>query len=190
MPLLRQPLRESDHGATALSRQGMSVGGRRLLRDVPANACVGGVRDARVVGEGRVTMTEPMGCGRRPVDPGSDERRLKGLVVVGVGHWRTVRPMPDEAVRIGAASSQVLAQLLCHRRKQRHLAGDVVWRVAHPFDELTAVRIICWFDPDTQSAVVVLLGADKAAMGDVFYDSVGPRADHAIQIWRAERGTR
>lgn len=56
-----------------------------------------------------------------------------------------------------------------------------VWRVAHPFVRGVAIRLIVWFPPHRPGeAVVVLFGADKAQMGDVFYDSVGPRADVAI----------
>ncbi|MCW4356164.1 hypothetical protein ONR57_22925 [Hoyosella sp. YIM 151337] len=58
-----------------------------------------------------------------------------------------------------------------------------VWRTAHPFDEGVAVRLICWFPPDSDTVVVALFAADKARMGDVFYNSVGPRADVAIQQW-------
>lgn len=58
-----------------------------------------------------------------------------------------------------------------------------VWRTAHPFDKGVAVRVICWFPPDTDTVVVALFAADKARMGDVFYNSVGPRADVAIERW-------
>ena len=34
--------------------------------------------------------------------------------------------------------------------------------------------------------VVALFAADKARMGDVFYNSVGARADAAIQLWLNE----
>lgn len=61
-----------------------------------------------------------------------------------------------------------------------------VWRLSHPFDPLMAVRIICWFDPLSDAVVVVLFAADKAPMGDVFYDSVGNRADQAIDQWKIE----
>ncbi|ETD30846.1 MULTISPECIES: hypothetical protein [Williamsia] len=57
-----------------------------------------------------------------------------------------------------------------------------VWRVAHPFREGIAVRLIVWFTDDNR-AVVALFAGDKARMGDVFYDSVGPRADAAVQAW-------
>jgi hypothetical protein len=61
-----------------------------------------------------------------------------------------------------------------------------VWRTAHPFDEGVAVRVICWFPPDTDTVVVALFAGDKARMGDVFYDGVGARADVAIERWLFE----
>jgi hypothetical protein len=65
-------------------------------------------------------------------------------------------------------------------RSRRHR----VWRVAHPFVQGIAVRLIVWFPPDGPGEVVVVLfAADKARMGDVFYDSVGPRADAVIDSY-------
>lgn len=61
-----------------------------------------------------------------------------------------------------------------------------VWRLSHPFDPQMAVRIICWFDDHATTVVVALFAADKAPMGDVFYDSVGSRADQEIDRWKAE----
>ncbi len=58
-----------------------------------------------------------------------------------------------------------------------------LWRVAHPFDKDIAVRVICWFPPDSATVVVTLFAGDKAQMGDVFYNSVGTRADAAIDRW-------
>jgi len=64
-----------------------------------------------------------------------------------------------------------------------------VWRTSHPFEVGIAARLICWFPPDDAgSCVVTLFGSDKAAMGDVFYDSVGHRADMAIEQWLREKG--
>ena len=57
------------------------------------------------------------------------------------------------------------------------------WRTAHPFDPSIAFRLICWFPPNSDTVVVALFAADKARMGDVFYNSVGPRADTAIRDW-------
>ncbi|MGW4337551.1 hypothetical protein ACWEK5_32785 [Rhodococcus koreensis] len=61
-----------------------------------------------------------------------------------------------------------------------------VWRTSHPYREDVAVRVICWFPPDTDVVVVALFAGDKARMGDVFYNSVGPRADVAIERWLKE----
>lgn len=61
-----------------------------------------------------------------------------------------------------------------------------VWRTAHPFDAQIALRLICWFPPGSNSVVVALFAADKARMGDVFYDGVGARADVAIERWLRE----
>jgi hypothetical protein len=49
-----------------------------------------------------------------------------------------------------------------------------------------AVRIICWFDDESDTVVVALFAGDKAPMGDVFYDSVVSRADQAIDQWTFE----
>lgn len=57
-----------------------------------------------------------------------------------------------------------------------------VWRVAHPYREGIAIRLIVWF-PTADRVVVALFAGDKARMGDVFYDSVGTRADAAIDSW-------
>ena len=68
-----------------------------------------------------------------------------------------------------------------------------LWRVSHPFRQGIAVRLIVWFTDDNK-AVVALFAGDKARMGDVFYDSVGTRADAAVQAWlmqtKDERGER
>ena len=61
-----------------------------------------------------------------------------------------------------------------------------VWRVSHPYHYGIAVRLICWFPPDESTAVVALFSGDKATMGDVFYDSVGCRADQIIDQWIRE----
>ncbi|KQR50493.1 hypothetical protein ASF88_19930 [Leifsonia sp. Leaf336] len=58
-----------------------------------------------------------------------------------------------------------------------------VWRVSHPYREGIALRLICWFPPDQDRVVVALFAGEKASMGDVFYDSVGTRADQIIERW-------
>ncbi len=52
--------------------------------------------------------------------------------------------------------------------------GSGGWRT--PTHAEVAVRLIVWFPPGDPGTVVV-------AMGDVFYDSVGARADAAIGQW-------
>jgi hypothetical protein len=68
-------------------------------------------------------------------------------------------------------------------KRVRQSRNYPVWRTAHPFDPDIAFRLICWFPPNSNTVVVALFGADKAPMGDVFYDSVGTRADVAINHW-------
>jgi hypothetical protein len=61
-----------------------------------------------------------------------------------------------------------------------------VWRVSHPYVKGVALRVICWFPPDGERVVVALFSGDKASMGDVFYDTVGVRADRLIDRWMNE----
>ena len=68
-------------------------------------------------------------------------------------------------------------------KRVRQSKQHMVWRVSHPYVEGTALRVICWFPPETDTVVVALFSGDKATMGDVFYDTVGIRADHLINRW-------
>ena len=61
-----------------------------------------------------------------------------------------------------------------------------VWRVSHPYEAGIAVRLIVWFADDAH-AVVALFAGDKARIGDVFYESVGTRADAAIEQYKREK---
>lgn len=61
-----------------------------------------------------------------------------------------------------------------------------LWRVSHAYDPAVAVRLICWFPPGTGTVVVALFAADKARLGDVFYNSVAARADPLIDQWKRE----
>jgi hypothetical protein len=86
----------------------------------------------------------------------------------------TVQPQQDTAV------------LKRVRQSGRH----PVWRVAHPFHPRVAVRLIVWFPPEERDRVVVALFAgEKASMGDVFYNSVAPRADATIAQWQFQHRT-
>jgi hypothetical protein len=49
-----------------------------------------------------------------------------------------------------------------------------------------AVRLICWFPPDTDTVVVTLFAGDKARTGDLWYDSVASRSDPLIDAWKRE----
>ena len=64
-----------------------------------------------------------------------------------------------------------------------------VWRVSHPYREGIAVRLICWFPPDSDTVVVALFAGDKGRIGDVWYDGVGTRADAVIDQWLRESAT-
>ena len=61
-----------------------------------------------------------------------------------------------------------------------------IWRVSHPFVPGIAVRTIVWF-PSEQEMVLIAIGGDKGRMGDVFYDSIGSRADQAIERYLKAR---
>lgn len=71
-------------------------------------------------------------------------------------------------------------------KEVRQSGRHKVWRVAHPFHPGLAVRVICWFPPGQGTAVVALFSGDKANIGDIFYDSVGSRADQIVDLWLAE----
>ncbi len=89
-------------------------------------------------------------------------------------------------LRALAAAPQTETLDLRQVRQSRHYP---VWRTSHPYDRDIAFRLICWFPPESTTVVVALFGADKAQMGDVFYDSVGARADAAIRQWIVQKGT-
>lgn len=76
-------------------------------------------------------------------------------------------------------------------KRVRQSGRYVVWRQSHPYESGIALRLICWFpedsDGDTDRVVVALFAGDKASMGDVFYDSVGSRADQIIDQWLREQ---
>ena len=71
-------------------------------------------------------------------------------------------------------------------KKVQQSRRHIVWRASHPYRPNHAVRTIVWF-PDSEHVVVALFANDKAQMGDVFYNSVGSRADQIIDQWRRDR---
>jgi hypothetical protein len=68
------------------------------------------------------------------------------------------------------------------RQSRRHL----LWRASHAYHPEVALRLICWFPPDTGTVVIALFAGDKSQIGDVFYNSVGSRADGLIDQWKRE----
>lgn len=72
-------------------------------------------------------------------------------------------------------------------KRVRQSKNNVVWRVSHPYRAGIALRLICWFSPGYNRAVIVQFAGEKASMGDVFYDSVGSRADQIIDLWVHEK---
>jgi hypothetical protein len=94
------------------------------------------------------------------------------LLVAQLGYLESLEGPPSDDT----------ATLKLVRQSRRH----DVWRLSHPFREGVAVRTIVWFAPDGR-VVVTLFSNDKAQMGDVFYASVGARADQIIDRWLRER---
>jgi hypothetical protein len=73
-------------------------------------------------------------------------------------------------------------------RKVRQSRRYQLWRVSHAYHPEVAVRLICWFPPESGTVVVAVFAAEKARLGDVFYDSVATRADPMIDQWKRETG--
>jgi hypothetical protein len=71
-------------------------------------------------------------------------------------------------------------------RRVRQSRRYPLWRVSHAYHPEVAVRLICWFPPEVGTAVVALFAAEKAKLGDVFYDGVAARADPMIDQWKRE----
>ena len=71
-------------------------------------------------------------------------------------------------------------------RRVRQSGRHPLWRVSHAYHPQVAVRLICWFPPGAGTVVVALFAADKAELGDVFYDGVAARADPMIDQWKRE----
>ncbi|GAB2444461.1 hypothetical protein GCM10027062_25320 [Nocardioides hungaricus] len=99
-------------------------------------------------------------------------RRQLELVAAALRMLRSLQAPPEE----DTAGLRRVAQ---SRRHQ-------VWRTSHPYEQGIAVRLICWFPPDSDEVVVALFTGEKARIGDVWYDSVGRRADLVIEQWLRE----
>ncbi|MEO7014941.1 MAG: hypothetical protein ABI130_09420 [Leifsonia sp.] len=101
------------------------------------------------------------------------DRRILELLAYMLDNLRQLRQEP-------AVESAMFKRV---RQSGHHL----VWRQSHPFEPGIALRLICWFPPNMESIVVALFTGEKASMGDVFYDSVGTRADQIVEQWIREQ---
>jgi hypothetical protein len=99
--------------------------------------------------------------------------------------WATA--LLAELQDLPAPPRQETATLKRVRQARRH----ELWRLAHPYDPDVAVRIIVWF-PDKATAVIALVGFDKARLGDVWYASAAARSEAMVDQWLREHegGTR
>lgn len=61
-----------------------------------------------------------------------------------------------------------------------------LWRLSHPFIDGIAIRTVVWF-PTEGEVVIVAIGAEKSAIGDLFYDAIGDRSDQAIENYLRAR---
>lgn len=110
-------------------------------------------------------------------DARSGDERSRLILVYTARALDQLRNLPGPPSREDETAT--LRQVRQSRRYQ-------LWRVSHAFHEGIAVRLICWFPPDTGKVVVALFAADKAKLGDVFYDGVAARADPLIDQWKRE----
>lgn len=121
-----------------------------------------------------------------PSDFGDWLDRLDARVRSGDEHARAIRRRVLAALRdlqvlsASPTTTEETPWLKWVRQSKRY----PVWRTSHPYIEGVAVRVICYFPPEqTDTVVVALFAGEKATMGDVFYDSVGNRADALIDQW-------
>lgn len=103
----------------------------------------------------------------------ADRGNVRTLVLLGalLSEFRNLEIEPTEE----SATFKRLRQARRHR----------LWRVAHPYHEGAAVRIICWF-AGGGTVVVALVGFDKVQLGDVWYDSATIRAEALVDQWLRE----
>ena len=99
-------------------------------------------------------------------------KRILDLLTFMLKRLRELDQIPDDDT----------AMIKRVRQSRKHQ----VWRMSHPYVEGIALRLICWFPPRSDQIIVALFVGDKAAMGDVFYDTVGTRADQTIERWLEE----
>ena len=105
-------------------------------------------------------------------------------------NWLNSQPEGSSSHRYGDAALRFLRSLPARPsddlppilKRVRQARRHQIWRVSHPYDPGAAVRVLCWF-PEADTAVVALVGGDKASIGDLWYDSATPRAELAVDHW-------
>lgn len=107
----------------------------------------------------------------------SRSRTVLTLAARALGQLRELAGPPDDSAEMATL------------RKVRQSRRYQLWRVSHAYHPGVAVRLICWFPPESATVVVALFAAEKAWLGDVFYDSVADRADPLIDQWQRENST-
>jgi len=125
----------------------------------------------------RLQLTDELLTSIRSIQEKSREgsawhRRQLELIAAGL---EAVRGLPAEPIEENAEFKRV-------RQSKR----NQVWRWAHSYEEGIAVRLILWFTPEGDVVVALFVG-EKARIGDVWYDSVGSRADTLIELWKWRR---
>jgi len=122
--------------------------------------------------------------------PGDFQRwleRTEGKADAGNAYSRRILELVTAALlQLRELNGAPVAETASLRRVRQSKRYEV-WRVSHPFEQGIAVRLICWFPPETNTVVVALFAGEKASIGDVFYNSVGDRADALIDQWRREK---
>lgn len=90
----------------------------------------------------------------------------------------------EELDELDHAPVEETATLKRVRQARRH----ELWRLAHPFHPDVAIRIVVWF-PTDETAVIALMGFDKAHLGDIWYSSTTVRSEAMVDQWlRDEQG--
>ena len=114
---------------------------------------------------------------RLETDARAGDERARTVLVFVARALDQLRNLPEPPRR-----ESETAKLRWVRQSRRY----PLWRVSHAYHPQAAVRLICWFPPDTGTVVVALFAADKARLGDVFYDGVAARADPLVDQWKRE----
>ena len=103
-------------------------------------------------------------------------RQIAGIVGAQLDFLQDLRQMP-------------VVQTLQFRRVVQSKEFPL-WRVSHPRREDIAMRLVVWFPPFDGDLLLVVMGVNKARMGDIFYDGVGNRADNLIREYLRDEENR